>query len=83
MSRYRAASIGLAALSLVAVGWLVFVIVDYSTAAFDCDLPGLYGPACADAARSEIASKAVRVGGAIIVSWCLGLWLFIQERKKQ
>ncbi|MDQ3144364.1 MAG: hypothetical protein M3Q57_05730 [Pseudomonadota bacterium] len=83
MSRYRVFFVAFMIASLFAAGWLLLAVVDYSTSAFDCNIPGLYGADCADAAASQIAKDSLPKGVAIVAGWCIGLWLLARERKKR
>jgi hypothetical protein len=83
VSRYRIFPIVFVVASLLATGWLLLDCVEYRTVGFDCDIPNLYGMACVEAARKQIAHDIWIEGLAIFALWCIGLWLLIRERKKR
>ena len=69
--------------TLLAVGALLGLAVQWSAAAFDCDLPGLYGPDCAEVAAHNIAVRNVPIALVIVGVWLFALKFFIRERKRQ
>ena len=83
MTRYRLFFIIFLFASVLTAGWWFFAVLDYSTAAFDCDLPNLYGPECADAKAKLIARKMALHGLPILALWGVVCWLLMRERKKR
>ena len=76
-------AVTLIALSLVAAGWLLMTGLSYATAAFDCDLPGVYGPDCADAASYRIAVRAAFGSLMILPLWVVTFFVVFRERRKR